>query len=513
MNPDRPVITVAPVVIAVLAIAVPSATRAVTIEPMSDVPVSTAAEMIAAIDAAQPDDVITLAPGTYVITANVLCDNAGTAAAPITVRAAAPGTVVINSSAVEGFHVTAPNWVFEHLEMRGTCSDDSSCEHAFHLTGLADRTVLRGNRLVDFNAQVKSNGAPVGAGGAYTWPDDVLIEGNELYDTRARNTGNPVTKLDIVGGRRWRVHANYIHDFAKGGGDGISYAAFLKGNSRDGVMEQNLVVCERLHSGRIRLGLSLGGGGTSPDSICEDGSCTPEHQDGILRNNIIAHCPADVGIYINEGARSKILFNVVYDATGVDVRFAASSADVRGNLMSGALRGRDGGTVTMADNVTAAGNAAFAGWFTDPANLDFTLVDGAQIVDLATAVPEVIDDYCGNLRDRGAPDRGAVEFDGDGPCDTRVTHPGGGGTGPGPDAGGGSGDPDGGGGGADPGGGCCDGGGGDGGAIAGGLAVMALLARRRRRALLLATLLVTSVGVTILPAPRTPASETRQSMF
>lgn len=32
-------------------------------------------------------------------------------------------------------------------------------------------------------------------------------------------------------------------------GDPISYAAFLKGNSRDGLFERNLVVCERASSG------------------------------------------------------------------------------------------------------------------------------------------------------------------------------------------------------------------------------------------------------------------------
>jgi hypothetical protein len=416
--------------------------------------VSTTAQLLTALAMANPGDVITLEPGTYVVTSNLNCSRPGSASAPITVRAATLGTVIIESSAVEGFHVTQPYWTFENLEMHGTCTDDSSCEHAFHITGLADGVTLRNNRLVDFNAQVKGNGSPDGAGGAFTWPDDVLIEGNELFDTRARNTSNPVTKLDIVGGRRWRVRANYIHDFAKGGGDTVSYAAFFKGNSRDGLMERNLVVCSRLHTGGTRIGLSFGGGGTSPDSICEDATCTPEHQDGLMRNNIIAHC-SDVGIYLNEGTRSKLYFNTLHDTAGIDVRYAASTAELRANLVTGAVRDREGGTHTAYDNLTDVGNAMFVSWFADPDNLDFTLTGGAlTIVDLVTPVPEVTDDYCGQTRGPDMHDRGAVEYKVTQPCNTAVTHPEGAAN-PGVDGGldddgGGGGDDDGGGGG-----GCC----------------------------------------------------------
>jgi parallel beta-helix repeat protein len=443
-------------------------------------PVATTAELIAALAAASPGDVITMQPGTYVVSSNLSCSRAGASTMPITVRAETLGSVIIESSAVEGFHVTAPYWTFENLEMRGTCADDSSCEHAFHITGNADGVVLRNNRLRDFNAQVKGNGAPVGAGGAYVWPDDVLIEGNELWDTRARNTSNPVTKLDIVGGRRWRVHANYIHDFAKGGGDTVSYAAFLKGNSRDGVMDRNLVVCSRLHTGGTRLGLSLGGGGTSPDSICEDGTCSPEHQNGMLRNNIIAHC-SDVGIYLNEAAASSLYHNTLHATAGIDVRYLASTASVRGNLSTGALRDREGGTHTEADNALDVGNAAFEDWFVDPDNLDFQLDDGSMVTDRAAVLlPDVPDDFCGNTRSGAMFDRGAIEYQTIVPCDTTRTYP------DGPlaaDAGiDGPWVTDG-----DEGGGCCNAGGRRG--ARGGLAAFALsaftmvmIARRRRRA-------------------------------
>jgi len=382
------------------------------------VPVSDAAGLRAAIDAAAPGQQIELAPGTYVITANLSCDTAGTALAPIVVRAAQPRSVLIRFNTVEGFKVSAPHWRFEGLDIEGSCAVDSSCEHAFHIVGAADFTEIRNNLVRDFNAQIKSNGELVG--GMFVFPDDVLIEGNHFHDTRARNTGNPVTKIDVVGGRRWVVRSNRIEDFQKNGGDTVSYAAFLKGNSRDGLFERNLVVCERRFSGGVRLGLSFGGGGTGPDSICEEGSCTPEHQNGIMRNNLILDCPQDVGIYLNAAANSRIQHNTLYNTTGIDVRFAASSADVRNNLLAGQIRNRDGGTSSGAGNLVQVTNASFTSWFQAPASADFRLRAGGAFVDLGVAAPLVIADYCANLRDDGAPDIGAVEYDGDAVCDTRV---------------------------------------------------------------------------------------------
>lgn len=43
------------------------------------------------------------------------------------------------------------------------------------------------------------------------------------------------------------------------------------------------------------------------------------------------------------------------------VRFAASSADIEGNLVDGAIRARDGGVVRARDNVDTSIMAAYAG--------------------------------------------------------------------------------------------------------------------------------------------------------
>lgn len=377
-----------------------------------EVPVADVPGLLAAISAAAPGDIIVLAPGDYEVHQNkISCEAAGTADAPIVVRAAELGTVNIKFDAVEGFHVRGPFWEFANLDIEGICAADSDCEHAFHVTGNAESTWLHNNRMHGFNAMIKGNGEPIGPNDSYVWPDDVVVEYNELYNPAPRDTGNPVTPIDVVGGHRWILRGNFIHDHAKGGGDNISYAAFLKGHSKDGVIERNLVVCELLHTGQTRLGLSLGGGGTGPDSICEDGACKPEHERGTLRNNLVIHCPADVGIYINAGADSQIVHNTLFDTAGIDMRFAQTTGLVANNILDGKVRDRDGAVTTKMNNLE---QAAIASWFTDPGNFDFTLVDGAALVDLAAPLPEVKDDYCGNDRDDGKPDIGAIEYDGDG---------------------------------------------------------------------------------------------------
>ncbi|MEM9532737.1 MAG: chondroitinase-B domain-containing protein, partial [Pseudomonadota bacterium] len=266
--------------------------------------VTTPAELTAAVQNAQPGDVITLAPGTYnVVATRISVNTPGTAVAPITVRAEALGDAQIkwNSAGtfVEGFLISAPYWRFENLDIEGICANDTNCEHAFHIVGGAEFTQIVNNRLYGFNAMLKGNQL------SGEFPDDVDVIGNELFNPAPRQTGNPVTPIDIVGGRRWLVQSNFIYDFAKAGGNQISYAAFLKGNSKDGIMERNLVMCERFHTGQIRLGLSFGGGGSGPPGICEENTCTPEHEGGIMRNNLIVNCPADVGIYLNEAASSQ----------------------------------------------------------------------------------------------------------------------------------------------------------------------------------------------------------------
>ena len=81
--------------------------------------------------------------------------------------------------------------------------------------------IVRNNRIVDFNAPIKANGIKDDAGWLY--PDFVLIEGNDIFNTRLRDTANPVTGIDVVGGKGWIIRNNYIADFGKARGNETSY--------------------------------------------------------------------------------------------------------------------------------------------------------------------------------------------------------------------------------------------------------------------------------------------------
>ena len=324
------------------------------IPPLSaaEIHVDDTSGLSAAMDSAGPGDEIILAAGTYTISDPLYPATAGTEEEPIIVRAEEPGAAILETNTAMAFEVRVPHWTFEGRDIQGVCVNHTNCEHAFHIIYQADHTVVRNCVMRDFNAQIKGNGESNGV--EMIFPDDVLIEGSELYNESIRATVNPVTPIDVVGGQRWTVRSNFIHDFAKGLSDSVSYAAFYKGNSADGVFERNLVVCEQLHSGGTRVGLSFGGGGSYPDSICEDSDCSTEHSRGIIRNNIVADC-SDVGIYLNESSDTGVYNNTLYNTAGLDVRFATSSADIRNNILSETINLRDGGEVRVDAPAFAAG--------------------------------------------------------------------------------------------------------------------------------------------------------------
>lgn len=234
---------------------------------------------------AKPGQTIQISPGNYAMKGNFRTSSRGTVQQPITIRAQIPGTVTLELNSIEGFNISEPYWIIENLKIKGICKDDSSCEHAIHIVGKARGTVIRNNWIEDFNAHIKVNGLQG------DWPDYGLIQHNTLTNSHPRNTSTPVTPIDIVGTNGWRITDNVIKNFAKSGGNQISFGAFIKGAGKQGRFERNLVICtdKEVSQAGARVGLSLGGGGTTP-AVCRDQQCITEHSEGAIINNIIAHC-------------------------------------------------------------------------------------------------------------------------------------------------------------------------------------------------------------------------------
>ena len=268
--------------------------------------------------------------------------------------------------------------------------------------------------------------------------------------------------MDIVGGDRWVVRQNFIADF---GSNKVTYGAFMKGGSTNGIFERNLVVCEWKTKGGPRVGLSFGGGGTMPGKIYR----TPEGDEeggGIMRNNIIANCPNAEGIYLNKAGRSKIYNNTIYNAYGIQARFPPSSpSEIRNNIISGAITERNEAHLFAENNLATGygigdyipgaverltlrisnydakypslvstanvkwaqrqivglggwlgegplgrGISSFRDWFVSPRLLDFDPVSIDRIARRGEALTEVTDDFCGQRRGKAVVDLGAIEY-------------------------------------------------------------------------------------------------------
>lgn len=345
-------------------------------------------ELRQAMATASAGTVIELLPGVYRINKKLETVYPGTSLAPVVVRAASPGKVFIEFNTVEGFHVTQPHWIFENLNIKGVCAEDRYCEHAFHIVGKARQTTIRNNRIEDFNAHIKVNGL------AGEWPDDGVFEFNTLTNSRRRETHLPVTPFDLVGANRWVVADNIVSNFVKGDGDKVSYGIFMKGGSREGRIERNLVICtpQGISQPGVRVAISLGGGGTGT-SYCRDGACKAEHFSGVVSNNIVAHCN-DFGIDVFRSSRAIVAHNTLINTAGIDVRVEPATALVYANMLDGRIRSRNEGQLKAEMNELVNMDETFVA----PDRLD---LEWKKLPEKVPSMVAASKDFCARQRETG----------------------------------------------------------------------------------------------------------------
>lgn len=394
------------------------------------VPVSTVAQFESALTNVQAGDIITLAPGTYTMTRRkfTLSGKNGAAGNRIAVRAATWRTVTIRwvtdgSTYIEGFLLeNSAYWTLENLIMEADCSSDASddlCEHLIHITGSSDFFELRTSILRNANAQIKLNSfrGTIPITQPAIFPNNGVVEWCEFFDAAPRRTSNPVTKLNIdgtrpapnrkipghilpfLGGRNWMIRGNYIHDFQKGQGDFISFAAFYKAGTTSSIFERNVVQCESLHSGGTRIGLTLGQP-TSPDTACENNVCIPFSVSCWSRNNVQFGCPATPCTFVQRSPGARVAHEASCE---IQFRFLeTNNAQAQNNIVAGPIRLRDGAVMAISTPNLVSLGATFGGKFRDPANGDFRLAVGnendAQIIGKGATLSWVTDDFCGNPR-------------------------------------------------------------------------------------------------------------------
>jgi hypothetical protein len=372
------------------------------------VPVATAAALLDAIGKANPGDAITLAPGTYRLNANVPVNRPGTSAQRIFVRAQQPLGATIELCSTEGFQVSAADWIFEDLVIKGVCPGPDDNEHAFHITGAAHETILRYNKVVDFKSHVKLN---LDNTTSRIWPNDTWYIGNVWMDTAAQPGAKPFNALNIDGGRRHIVRGNRFVDLVSVE-DRRASAIYPKITTRDMIVEQNLIICQkRVTGGGDRAGISTGEA-WNPSPYC-DTDCA--NVGNVYRNNIVIGCngpgnsfgigvgyeKSTVYLHNTEHAVKRNYFNGNANSSGADVVFV-------GNILyEDWLFDGPGRPTQMATVIAKAAGAA--AMFVDAAHGDFTLKDGSAIRGKLARDSRAPHDFCGHCR-ADTTDIGAIDY-------------------------------------------------------------------------------------------------------
>lgn len=370
------------------------------------VPVTTAAALGDAVRNANPGDVIEIAPGTYAISGPIRTGKAGTKESPITIRgtgATAEAKLDFRDTD-EGLVVNQPNWIIEHVWVNGAC-DGGGCGNGaggIHVNPGGDRVVIRYSKITNWEQNIKtdrSDGAE---------PTDGQIIGNEISNTGA-GYANGGTGIDIVGGLRWYIAGNYVHDWARGA---TRYGIFVKGGAKDAVIERNLVVGARdLPAGPgAAVGISFGGGGTGSQYCAPDnrgnGGCTCETFAGIARNNIVAHTN-DAALHTKRACGSVFASNTVHDSgIGLQIQIEGPTTVLLANSV---LDGRISGKATDDNNALSLGVAGLKKIYADPDALGFGKgSDPSAAAGKAKPRADVTTDYFGHPRTTN--DLGAIEL-------------------------------------------------------------------------------------------------------
>jgi len=312
-------------------------------------------EILSALSNAKPGTQIIVKPGIYTFAGRgIPIIASGEPFSPIVLKALRVGSVIFKLGTSEGLMLNRPFWRIENLIFKGNKDTDSWIDHAIHITGNADYASIVNNEFINFNSHIKANGI-LNDHGKRIFPDHVLIQHNNFYNEWKRNTTHPVNFIDVVGGEHWLIENNFIADFGKNGrrGRGVAFGAYLKGASKYGIFQKNLVACKwklpYTHMLDIRVGLSFGGGSTG-QQFCMDGKCSYEHDEGIMRQNTIVNCKNDVSIYLNKSRNTKIYSNILLNSLGIDVRYPESSALIYSNELDGRIKARDGAFIKQYDN-------------------------------------------------------------------------------------------------------------------------------------------------------------------
>lgn len=293
--------------------------------------------------------------------------------------------------------------------------------HPIHVTGgpaaNTENVQIYNVKVIDPGQQaIKVNASPEefysdGGGVACSWI--------ELTDAgRPQIKDNCYTGgVDAHSAWGWTIRDNFIKGFWCDAGLS-EHAVHFWVTGRDTMVERNVIVdCAR----GVGFGLGEMGNGKSrvyPDDPCP-GASYLGHIDGVIRNNTVwAASPGmfasqagfDSGVALEQACGAQVYHNTVVSLqqpfTAMEYRWANTSAIIKNNLVTHAIKERDGGVAVQAGNIVDAP----LDHVVDANGGDLHLAAGSPAIDagepLAAGLAD--EDIEGDARD-GMPDVGADE--------------------------------------------------------------------------------------------------------
>jgi hypothetical protein len=286
------------------------------------------------------------------------------------------------SSTEDGFYFVGNNVTIADLTIKEVAN------HGIQMQG--DSILVHNVKLQDtYEQMLKGVSADEGA-------DDVTVEYCLFEYTAGVGPNYYIGGIDFHCSQNCLIHDNVFRNIISPSGSVAEHAIHFWNSSSDNTIERNLIInCDR------GIGFGLG---------------TSANNGGIIRNNTIYNdgtaTYADVGIGLETSPNTKVYNNTIYLATyanAIEYRYSATTGvEITNNLTNAVIKSRDGGSATLATNITNAE----ASWFKDVSEGDLRLNSAiASVVDQGTTLLSVEDDIERESRPIGAGcDIGADEY-------------------------------------------------------------------------------------------------------
>ncbi len=334
--------------------------------------VSNAAELMSAVQQANTSGnmTIVLEDGTYTLS-EMLWINGNN----ITFRSQAGNrdTVTIRGQGMSGsvshiFNVPGDNFTVADLTIGWVAN------HAVQIHSDSDNPVMHNVRFVDTGEQMLKVSF---RSGDSTSSDNGLVEWCLFEYSAGVGPQSYIGGIDAHQAHNWVIRNNVFRHIRSPENDLAEHAVHFWSESSNTLIEKNIITnCDR------GIGFGLGDRG---------------HSGGMIRNNMV-HTTRDVGIGLENSSGTAVYNNTLFTenyTNSIEYRFAGTqSGSIINNLSNALITSRDGGTATIATNVTSAQAAWFAGASSGDLHLNTaepgvvdqgqTLADVSQDIDCET---------------------------------------------------------------------------------------------------------------------------------